>query len=161
MTQKQHFSSILHTEMEKDSKIYFLTADLGFDLWNKIKKDFPSRYFNVGASEQLLMGAAIGLALKGKTPIVYSITPFLIYRPFEWIRNYVNYENIPVKMVGSGRGKDYAHDGISHWAYDDVEFISKFKNIKTYYPANLVEVAHDTIDILYNTCPSYLNLSTK
>ena len=34
------------------------------------------------------------------------------------IRNYVNYEKIPVKLIGSGRDRDYEHDGISHWSDD-------------------------------------------
>ena len=40
------------------------------------------------------MGMATGLALENKIPVVYSITPFIIYRPFEFIRNYLDHEKI-------------------------------------------------------------------
>jgi transketolase len=51
--------------------------------------------------------------------VVYSITPFVLYRPFEWIRNYLDHEKIPVKLVGGGRDKDYGYLGFSHWAEED------------------------------------------
>ena len=161
MTLKQKFAEILYNEMKTDSSIYFLTGDLGFRLWDNIKNEFPDRYYNVGASEQLLLGAGVGLALKNKIPILYSITPFLLYRPFEWIRNYLDYESIPVKIVGSGRDKDYAHDGISHWAYDDMTFMSRFENIVTYRPDIIEQVEGCFKEMLHNNKPTYINLSTK
>jgi transketolase C-terminal domain/subunit len=56
-----------------------------------------------------MIGAATGMAMEGKIPVVYSITPFLLYRPFVFLRNYLHHENIPVKLVGGGRNKDYGY----------------------------------------------------
>src|SRR6266480_298784 len=95
------FASSVHEHMKKNINIYVIVNDLGYRMWDKIREDFPNRFINVGAAEQTLIGVGIGLALNGKIPIVYSITTFLLYRPFETIRNYLNYEKIPVKLIGS------------------------------------------------------------
>jgi transketolase len=154
---RKEFALLLHTEMSQNENIILLTGDLGYGLWDKIKIDYPDRFFNTLSSEQLMMGLASGLAMDGKIPIVYSITPFAIYRPFEFIRNYLHYEQIPVKILGGGRDKDYGYLGFSHLAEEDMDVLSVLNNIKLYKPKEF------TIDIfkefLYNNYPSYLNLS--
>jgi len=160
MNMKSKFSEMLLDSMDNDDRIFFITADLGYKLWDKIKDKYPERCIIMGASEQLAMGSSVGLALDGKIPVVYSITNFLLYRPFEIIRNYINYENLPVKMIGSGRERDYSHDGISHWCEDDKEVLSLFKNIETYHPNNIVELEVGMkfmFDYDINS-PAYLNL---
>jgi transketolase len=145
-------------EMQGNENVFFLTADLGFKLWDEIIESFPDRAFNIGSSEQLMMSMAVGLALKGKIPVVYSITPFLLYRPFEIIRTYINHENIPVKMVGSGRCKDYAEDGFTHWAEDDERIMSCFENIQQFHPESKEELSKNASILLHNTRPVYINL---
>ena len=108
------------------------------------------------SSEQLMLGAAVGLAMEGFIPIVYSITPFAIYRPFELLRNYLHHENIPVKIVGGGRDKDYGYLGFSHWAEEDIKILSTLENIKLYKPKKATKLVYQ--DFLYNHKPSYLNL---
>ena len=114
-----------------------MTGDLGYGLWDRIRLDYQDRFYNVGSSEQLMLGMAAGLAMENKIPVVYSITPFLLYRPFEFIRNYVNHEKLPVKLIGGGRDKDYGYLGFSHWAEEDKNIMENFKNIKTIHPKNI------------------------
>lgn len=147
--------------MAKDDSIVLLTGDLGYGLWDRIKIDYPNRFYDVGSSEQLMIGCAVGMALEHKIPVVYSITPFLLYRPFEFIRNYLNHEKIPVKLVGGGRDKDYGYLGFSHWAEDDVKIMSCFDNIQTYKPRSEEEMLKQTHKFLYSDSPAYLNLSRK
>ena len=106
---RKEFASFLHGEMSCNEKIILLTGDLGYGLWDKIKIDYPDRFYNVMSSEQLMVGAATGLAMEGFIPLVYSITPFVLYRPFELLRNYLDHEQIPVKLIGGGRNKDYGY----------------------------------------------------
>jgi transketolase len=73
------FGRALYFEMQKDERIWCLTGDLGFGLLDQIRNDFPKRFVNVGASEQALVGAGVGLALSGKIPFCYSITTFLVF----------------------------------------------------------------------------------
>ena len=153
---RKEFASFLHGEMSYNEKIVLLTGDLGYGLWDKIKIDYPDRFYNVLSSEQLMIGAAIGFAMEGYIPLVYSITPFVIYRPFELLRNYLDHENIPVKLIGGGRDKDYGYLGFSHWAEEDIDILSNLKNIKLYKPKKSSRLLYK--EILYNNSPSYLNL---
>jgi len=154
---RKQFAEFLHNEMAVNENIYLLTGDLGYGLWDRVKIDYPDRFINTLSSEQLMLGMACGLAMEGKIPVVYSITPFVLYRPFEWIRNYLDHEKIPVKLVGGGRDKDYGYLGFSHWAEEDIDVMSVFKNITLYKPSTPeVKIFKKFID---NKTPSYLNLS--
>ena len=155
---RRRFADETYKAMKKNKNIVVLTGDLGYRLWDQIKQDFPDRFYNVGAAEQALIGIGVGLALEGKIPIVFSITPFLLYRPFETIRNYINHEKIPVKLIGSGRDKDYTHDGFSHWSQEDREVMKIFKNIKSVWPKSADEVSGLFPKILEYNIPWYVNL---
>ena len=153
------FAEKLHNEMAVNENIYLLTGDLGYGLWDRIKIDYPDRFINFLSSEQLMLGAACGMAMEGKLPVVYSITPFVLYRPFEWIRNYLDHELIPVKLVGGGRDKDYGGLGFSHWGTDDRTHLNSFKNIIKFRPKDAEGMRDDFSDFMYNGKPSYVNLS--
>ncbi len=144
--------------MKTDKRIIVLTGDLGYGMWDDVRKDFPAQFVNVGSAEQALIGISIGLALKGLTPITYSITPFLLYRPFETIRNYLNQESIPVKLIGSGRGRDYLHDGFSHWSEEDKKVMKVFGNITACWPDTPDELTKIIPRMLRDGKPWYINL---
>jgi len=155
---RREFAERLHFEMGKNKNIVVLTGDLGYGLWDRIRIDYSDRFYNVGSSEQLMLGIACGLAMEGKIPIVYSITPFLLYRPFEIIRNYLDHEKIPVKLVGGGRNQDYGYLGFSHWALDDKRIMSVFDNIVVSHPETDEELESMFSEFLYDDRPRYLNL---
>jgi transketolase len=155
---RKEFSVRLHYEMGANEDIVVLTGDLGYGLWDRIKLDYPDRFFNFGSSEQLMVGAACGMAMEGKIPVVYSITPFLLYRPFEFIRNYVDHEKIAIKLVGGGRNKDYGYLGFSHWAEEDKAVMSIFKNIIVKHPNSVKEMEECFVLINDKDAPLYINL---
>ena len=155
---RKTFFKQLHNSMNDNNKIVSLTGDLGYGGFNNIIKDYPDRFLNCQAAEFSMMGIACGLALEGKTPVVYSIGTFLIYRPFEIIRTYINYENIPVKLVSSGRDKDYEHDGISHWMHDIKQYLDTFSNIKQDWPENEKDMVDILPEFLNNNQPCFLSL---
>lgn len=148
----------LHKLMKNRQDVVVLTGDLGFGMLDAIRNDYKDRFINVGAAEQTLVDVAIGLSLSGKTPVVYSITTFLVYRPFEALRTYVNHERIKMLLVGGGRDKDYAHDGISHWAEDVKDILTSLKNIKQYYPKEKEELPALLPKLIDSTEPIFLSL---
>lgn len=152
------FAYELHQQMAKDPDIWVVTCDLGYAMLDHIREDYPERFINVGAAEQAGMGVAVGLALQGKKPFIYSITPFLLYRPFETIRNYVNHERIPVRLIGGGRDKDYAHDGFSHHAEEDRVVMSLFGSIASVWPETKEEIPDLVANMVSANMPWYLNL---
>lgn len=158
MSVRKTFVRLLHEEMRKNEDIVFVIGDLGYGHFDKIREEFPDRVINPGAAEQLMLGMAVGLTLDGKIPVCYSMTPFVLYRPFEIIRTYIDYENLPVILIGAGRGKDYASAGWSHWATDDKEHLSGFKNLQQCWPSS-EELERDFKDIIYSGKPFYVNVS--
>ena len=155
---RRTFAEILRNEMDADGRIVLLTADMGYGMFDEIHARFPDRCHNIGAAEQAMVGVAVGLALAGKIPVCYSITPFLLYRPFELIRNYLNGEGVPVKLAGSGRDRDYQHDGPTHWAEDDEAILRAVPNVKCWWPADAADLRRVWDAFLHGGQPAYLNL---
>lgn len=152
------FSKCLLEEMMKDEKIYLLCGDLGWKMFDSQFAAFPDRVINCGASEQAMMDIAVGLAYAGKTVFVYSITTFLLYRPFETIRTYINHEKLNIKLIASGRDKDYEIDGISHDSSDAIDVLKTLPNIQRCFPDDASEI-QDIVSkmVLYNK-PYFLSL---
>jgi len=155
------FARLLDEEMFVNPRVRLITADLGYGILDNIRKHHGEYSYNVGAAEQLMLGVAIGMAQEGLTPVCYSMSSFVLYRPFEFIRNYLNHEGANVKLVGSGRDQDYEHDGISHWAHDDEAVLASVPNVKIYKPANIDELVEQFPDFIRTAGPAYLNLKRK
>ena len=64
--------------MKHDDKIFFVSADFGSPVLDKIRADYPDRFVNVGIAEQNLINISAGLALEGYTVFAYAIAPCLI-----------------------------------------------------------------------------------
>jgi transketolase len=152
------FAEMLFNEMASNEDIYLITGDLGYGLWDQVRDTYPDRFYNVGSSEMAMMGMGIGLAMDGKIPYIYSITPFAIYRPFEMIRNYLDHENIPVNIIGGGRDKEYGYLGFSHWAHDDKRIMGVFDNLITLHPDTEEELETAFAVSLSKEKPIYINL---
>lgn len=155
---RRDFAKLVYEEMKVNNDIYVITGDLGYGLWDKVKEDFPSRFYNVGSSEMAMMGMAVGLAMDGKIPYVYSITPFVLYRPFEMIRNYLDHEKIPVNLIGGGRDKDYGYLGFSHWSEDDKTIMQSFQNVVRFHPEDDNQLNEAFQISLQKKFPTYINL---
>ena len=159
---RKEFARCLYEQMQKNQSIVLLSGDLGFGLWDKIMEDYPDRFINTGAAEVSLITIAVGLALEGKIPFCYSISPFLIYRPFEAIKSYINGESIPVKLIGSGQTEQcYSHEGPSHASWDIPYFLDGFANIAKYYPEEREEIPDLVQTLIDNNAPSVMLLRQK
>lgn len=158
---RKECAQLLFGSIIEDESIRVITADLGFGILDSIKSAFPDRFYNVGAAEHLMIGVAVGMANEGLKPVCYSMSSFLLYRPFEMLRNYVSYEKVPVKLIGSGRDKDYSHDGISHWAHDDDLVLNALPNIGIWKPKDLKDLETGWYNFINSSKPEYLNLTRK
>ena len=72
---KTFFDNLIKELGEND---YFLTADLGYGVFDDIKKKLGKRFINVGVAEQTMIDLAAGLALSGKRVFTYTISPFYL-----------------------------------------------------------------------------------
>jgi transketolase len=152
------FVAQLDPLMEVDDSLVVLLGDLGYGLFDDLREKFPDRCINIGASEQLMIGAAAGMATSGKIPICYSITPFLLYRPFEFIRNYLQEEGLAVKLVGSGRDKDYKDAGYTHHSVEAESILSQLPNIEKFFPKNEQQLTLQMNSFIYSKNPAFMSL---
>lgn len=125
----------LISEMRRDPGIFFITADMGINLVEKIEKEFPERFLNVGIAEQNAIGVAAGLASSGYVPWVYSISNFLIHRCFEQIRNDLVLHDFRAVLLGTSAGYDNAPLGPTHHVIDDWGMIAGLPGTSVFTPA--------------------------
>lgn len=151
------FTSELLKYAKEDKNIVIVSFDLGYKMWDEFSK-LPEQFYNIGASEQAGIGIAVGLALSSKKVFCYTITNFLIYRPFEFIRNYLDKEGIPVRLVASGRDKDYLEDGITHHSEDAKSIMNCFKNIRQYWPDKIEDIPFIVERLVEWDIPSFVSL---
>jgi transketolase len=144
------FISALTEVAEEDLRIVFLTGDLGYMVLEPLIKRIPERFLNVGVSEQNMMGIATGLAESGFIPFVYSIATFASMRPYEFIRNGPILHLLPVRIVGVGAGLDYGHNGVTHYALEDMAIMRAQPDMTIIAPADpaqAVTAVYRTIDV--------------
>lgn len=124
----------------KDPELMVVTADLGYSVFEPFIAARPKNYLNVGIAEQNMVGVCAGLALSGKRPIAYSITPFITLRVLEQIKLDVCYHNLPVILIGSGAGLCYGSLGPTHHGSDDLAHMRAIPNMNVIAPADPVEL---------------------
>jgi transketolase len=139
---------------EKDKRIVLLTGDVEQEM-EEFKEKFPDRFFNLGLTEQSMISISAGMAIEGLRPVVYSITPFLIERPFEQIKIDIDEQRLPVMLIGYS---DYPTHGATHRCLDAEELIKLFKNIHGYFPRNMQETEKAMLDSYLMAEPSIICL---
>jgi transketolase len=120
----------------RDPRILLLTGDLGYLALEPFADACPGRFFNVGVAEQNMVGLATGLAEAGFIPFVYSIVPFAVLRPYEFIRNGPIQHRLPVRIVGVGGGLEYGPNGLSHYGLEDIAVMRAQPGITVIAPAD-------------------------
>jgi transketolase len=155
------FIAALVDAAEKDDRVVLLTGDLGFTVLEPFAERFPRRFFNAGVAEQNMVGVATGLAEAGYTPYVYSIATFASMRAYEFIRNGPVLHRLPVRVVGVGGGLDYGHNGMTHFALEDVGIMRTQPALTVVVPAD-PEQALNAVPIVQGLPgPAYLRLGKE
>jgi len=130
---RKAFGEWIAKKAEEDKDIYLIVGDIGYGIFDEFRAKFPDRFINIGICEQTMIGVAAGIALSGFKPYVFTITPFLIERPFEQIKDDIDCNNANVKLVGYD---DYPTQGPTHSIYKMEELMKHFINIDSYFPKN-------------------------
>ena len=154
---RRTFGKIITEIAKKDDKLFLLVGDIGYRMFDDFRKFFPNRFLNLGICEQSLISIASGMALEGIKPWVYTITPFLIERPFEQIKLDIDQQKANVKLVGFA---DYPTLGPSHSELNAKKLMKLFKNIKSYYPKDSVETKKVVYKSYKQKGPSFISLKT-
>ena len=104
-----------------------------------------------------MIGVAAGMALEGLKPWVYTITPFLIERPFEQLKLDIDQQNVNVKLVGFA---DYPTLGPTHSELDGKKLMKLFQNIKSYFPIDGDDTERIIRQAYQKDGPTFISLKT-
>jgi len=152
------FISHLTKSAKENDKIVLIVGDLGYSVVEEFGKQFPTRFYNAGISEQNMASMAAGLASEGFHVFIYSIANFPTFRCAEQLRNDVGYHNFPVTVVTVGGGLSYGNLGYSHHAIQDLGLMRLFPEFTIASPGDPIETSMCLDYLLGNPGPSYLRL---
>mgnify|MGYP000108928383 CR=1 FL=1 len=152
-------------QMSVDSSIFFITADFGSPVLDKIRRDFPSRFINVGIAEQNLINITAGLAIEGFTVFAYAIAPFITMRCFEQIRVSLSLLSevrpMNVSLIGVGAGYSYVVSGPTHQCYEDITIMRALPNFQILSPSDHVSAGELFDNSLKNQGLKYLRFDAQ
>ena len=149
---RRQFGKTIVELAERDPNLVLLIGDV-FQNMEEFRDRFLGRLFNFGLTEQSMMSAAAGMAMEGLRPVVYSITPFLIERPFEQIKIDIDEQNLPVMLVGYD---DYPTHGPTHRPLNAKGLVGLFKNVRGYFPSDSAALERGMLDAYQSRCPSMI-----
>ncbi len=139
---RNKFADTFYELGKEDPRLALVVADISpAGSIAKFREEFPDRFVNTGVSEQIMIGMVAGMALRGLRPFAYTIATFTIYRPFEFVRDDLGYQELPVTIVGIGGGVTYSTLGGTHHAMEDVAVASAIPTMSVIAPCDPAEVA--------------------
>ena len=149
------YAAALAALAEADPDVVVMTAENRAHL-NGIPERLGSRFVDVGIAEQTLVGAAAGLALRGRKPVVHALAAFLTMRAFEFIRTDVGLAGLPVTLVGYVPGFLSEANGPTHQAVEDVALMRAIPGMQIVCPADEAELVQALAAVVASRTPSYI-----
>ncbi len=151
--------TLLELAKEND-KIVVLTAENRAAIRN-LPAQLGDRFIDFGICEQTMVGAAAGLALRGRVPIVHALATFLTMRAFEFIRTDVGIANLPVKLIGGVPGFLSDGNGPTHQAIEDISLMRGIPGMEIFCPADEWELTLGIREIVNRPNPCYVRYNTS
>lgn len=145
---------------QRDDRVILVIGDMGFTYMQDYIQRFSKQFLNVGVLEQTMMGAVYGLSKAGWKPYVYTMINFIIFRPYEQVRNDLCHQNANVKLFGIGGDVGYNFMGFGHNVEEGEEekLFGHLPNLNRYYPKTDEEIKKN-MELEYNRQgPAYTRL---
>lgn len=158
---RREFIDALIEIAEKDDKVVLIIPDVGFNYIEEFQKKFPDRFFNLGVTEQSAMTIAAGMALSGMKPYIYSMINFMVFRPYEMVRNAVCMHKANVKIVGVKGSEKYKFLGFSHNMItedEDLKALQDLPEFETFSTNDPAEVRKIIIETYKKEKPCYIRI---
>jgi len=149
------YENTLFALAQKDPAIVVMTAENRAAIRGLPPKLGP-RFIDVGIAEQTMVGAAAGLALRGRIPVVHALATFLVLRAFEFIRTDVGIPGLPVKLVGAVPGVLSEANGPTHQAIEDIGILRGVPGMQIVCPADQDELVSMLPAVLAAPGPVYV-----
>jgi transketolase len=158
------FFEQIYKRMSTDKKIFFITADVGAPVIDKISSEFSDRFINVGISEQNMINVVAGLAMEGFEVYAYGIASFFL-RCIDQIRNSLLLTNqmnkLNVNLLATGKGVSYETAGPAHHCMEDLPVLNIFPGMELFVPSDSVMAREMAIELAMSKGVKYFCFDGK
>ena len=138
-------------------EVVALDADLSVSTQSaKFGKEFPDRFFNVGAAEANMMSMACGLAATGKVPFCSTFAIFASGRAYDQVRLGIAHNELKVRIGASHGGVSLGEDGASHQMIEDIALMRAMPRMQVIVPADYSQAYRAVLHSYENDEPMYL-----
>ena len=158
---RDRMGEVVSDLIETDHSTALILADIGKDRFWDALKNYPDRVINVGIMEQTAVSLAAGFALEGFHPIVHSIAPFVVERPFEQIKDDFCYQGLGGTLISIGASYDYGTDGMTHHGSADVPILKTLPRMQICVPGTADEFEILLRQTYSNGAPTYIRTSVQ
>ncbi|MFF4568555.1 transketolase family protein [Streptomyces sp. NPDC001410] len=135
-TMRDRFAPVVSRLLDEDPRVAVVLAEIGKDGFAEALRRHPDRVINVGIREQLLVGAAAGLALTGLRPVVHTFASFLVERPFEQVKLDLGHQDTGAVLVSAAASFDWPAGGYTHMAPADVALLDTLDGWTVHVPGH-------------------------
>jgi transketolase len=141
-----------------DARIVGLDADVKNSTFSdKFEKVAPGRFYENFIAEQVMAGAAMGLAARGAIPFPSTFACFLT-RAADFIRmGAISFAN--VKFTGSHAGVSIGEDGPSQMALEDLSMMRSVHGCAVLYPCDAVSTERLVVEMARQKGMAYMRTS--
>lgn len=143
-----------------DERFIVMTAE-NRALVRNIPAKLGNRFVDTGITEQTMIGAAAGLALRGRIPVVHALASFLTMRAFEFVRTDAGIPNLPVKLSSFIPGFLSDGNGPTHQAIEDISLMRGIPSMTVFAPADEQDLVGMLPQIWNHPTPSYVRINTR
>src|SRR3954447_22390565 len=152
------FGHALEQAARADERIVGMTADLGkYTDMHIFAREHPDKFFQMGMAEQLLFGAAAGMAETGLVPFASTYSVFAARRAYDFICLDIAEPNLNVNVVGGLPGLTTGY-GPSHQATEDMAIFRGMPNLTIVDPCDSVDIEQAVPQLAASEGPTYLRL---
>ncbi|WEO94081.1 transketolase C-terminal domain-containing protein [Streptomyces sp. FXJ1.172] len=135
-TMRDRFAPVVSRMLDEDPRVAVVLAEIGKDGFREAMARHPDRVINIGIREQLLVGAAAGLALTGLRPVVHTFASFLVERPFEQVKLDLGHQDAGAVLVSAAASFDWPAGGYTHMSPGDVALLDTLDGWTVHVPGH-------------------------
>jgi transketolase len=155
---REAFGTMLAKLGDADPRVVALDADVKNSTFSdRFEKEHPERFYQNFIAEQVMVGAAMGLAARGAIPFPSTFACFLT-RAADFVRM-AAISNVGIKLAGSHAGVSIGEDGPSQMALEDLAMYRAEPNYAVLYPCDAVSTERLMALMAYHPGPAYMRTS--
>ncbi|MHB1046513.1 MAG: transketolase family protein [Thermoanaerobaculia bacterium] len=154
------YEGVLRDAALADGRVVVLTAENRAPI-RGLPAALGPRFVDFGICEQTMVGAAAGLALRGRVPVAHALATFLTMRPFEFVRTDIGIPGLPVKLVGWVPGVLSEANGPTHQALEDVALMRGIPGMRVFSPGDSADLLAGLPAVIADPSPWYVRFNSR